>query len=49
MTSPLLFNVFMNGMVHEVNAKVLGNGLKLMRSNGVRFGMNSCYLQMTQH
>ena len=42
MVSPRLFNVYklyMNGVVREVNVRVLGKGLEL-RANGGRFEIN---------
>ena len=38
--SPWLFNVYMDGVVREVNARVLGNGLELQSVNGGRFEIN---------
>ena len=38
--SPWLFNVYMDGVVREVNARVLGIGLKLLSVNGGRFEIN---------
>ena len=38
--SPWLFNVYMDGMVREVNVRVLGKGLELLNANGVRFEIN---------
>ena len=35
--SPWLFNVYMDGVVREVNVTVLGKGLELLRANGGRF------------
>ena len=35
--SPWLFNGYMDGVVREVNATVLGQGLKLLSVNGGRF------------
>ena len=35
--SPWLFNVYMDGVVREVNVKGLGKGLELLRANGGRF------------
>ena len=35
--SPWLFNVYMDGVVREVNVRVLGKGLKLLSVNGGRF------------
>ena len=34
---PWLFNVYMDGVVREVNVRVLGKGLKLLSVNGGRF------------
>ena len=38
--SPLLFNVFMYGVVRVVNVRVLGKGLELVSANGGRFEIN---------
>ena len=38
--SPWLFNVYMDGVVREVNVRVLGKGLKLLSANGGRFEIN---------
>ena len=35
--SPWLFNVYMDGVVREVNVRVLGKGLELLSANGARF------------
>ena len=35
-----LFNVYMDGVVREVNVRVLGKGLKLLTSNGGKFEIN---------
>ena len=35
--SPLLFNVYMDGVVREANISVLGKGLELLSANGDRF------------
>ena len=40
MMSPWLFNVYMDGVVREVNVRVLGKGLELVSSNGGRFEIN---------
>ena len=45
--SPWLFNVNMDGVVREVNVRVLGKGLELLNANGGRFEINQ--LQMIQH
>ena len=47
--STWLFNVYMDGVVREVNVRVLEKGLELPSANGGRFEINSCYLQTTQH
>ena len=38
--SPWLFNVYMDGVVREVNIKVLGKWLELLSANGGRFVIN---------
>ena len=38
--SPWLFNVYMNGLVREVNVRVLGKGLELQGANGRWFEIN---------
>ena len=38
--SPWLFNVYMDGLVQEVNVRVLGKGLELLSANGGRFEVN---------
>ena len=38
--SPWLFNVYMDGVVREVNIKVLGKGLELLSANSGRFEIN---------
>ena len=38
--SPWLFNVYMNGVVREVNVRVLGKGLDSLSANGGRFEIN---------
>ena len=40
MMSPWLFNVYMDGVVREVNVMVLGKGLELLSANGGRFEIN---------
>ena len=35
--SPWLFNVYMDGVVLEVNVRVLGKGLELLSANGGKF------------
>ena len=38
--SPWLFNVYMDGVVREVNVWVLGKRLALLSANGGRFEIN---------
>ena len=38
--SPWLFNVYMEGVVREVNVRVLGKRLELLIANGRRFEIN---------
>ena len=38
--SPWLFNAYMEGVVREVNVRVLGKGLELLSANGGRFEIN---------
>ena len=38
--SPWLFNVYMDGVVREVNVRVLWKGLELLSANGGRFEIN---------
>ena len=38
--SPWLFNVYMDGVVREVNARVLVKGLEQLSANGGRFEIN---------
>ena len=40
MMSSWLFNVYMDGVVREVNVRVLGKGLELLSANGGRFEIN---------
>ena len=40
MISPWLFNVYMDGVVREVNVMVLGKGLELLNANGSSFEIN---------
>ena len=35
--SPLLYNVYMNGVVREVHVRVLAKGLELLSADGGRF------------
>ena len=39
--SPWLFNAYMDGVVQEVNVRVLGKGLELLSGNGGRFEINN--------
>ena len=38
--SPWLFNVYMNGVVREVNVRIFGKGLELLSANGGSFEIN---------
>ena len=38
--SQWLFNVYIDGVVQEVNVRVLGKGLELLSANGGRFEIN---------
>ena len=38
--SPWLFNVYMDGVVREMNVRVLGKGLELLSAIGGRFEIN---------
>ena len=38
--SSWLFKVYLDGVAQEVNARVLGKGLKLLSANGGRFEIN---------
>ena len=38
--SSWLFNVYMEGVVREVNVRVLGKGLELLSATGGRFEIN---------
>ena len=38
--SQWLFNVYMDGVVREMNVRVLGKGLELLSANGGRFEIN---------
>ena len=35
-----MFNVYMDGVVRDVNVRVLGKGLELLSANGGRFEIN---------
>ena len=39
-------NEYMDGVVREMNVRVLGKGLELLSANGGRFEISSCYLQL---
>ena len=45
--SPWLFNVYMDGVVREVNVRVLGKGLKLLSANAGRFEI-AAHLRLTR-
>ena len=47
--SPWLFNIYMDGMVREVNVMVLGKGLELLSENGGRFEINQLLFAEIQH
>ena len=38
--SPWFFNVYMDGVVREVNVRVLGKGLELLSADGGKFEIN---------
>ena len=38
--SPWLFNVYMHGVVREVNIRLLGKGMEFLSANGGRFEIN---------
>ncbi len=38
--SPWLFNVYMDGVVREVNARMLGRGLSLVNSDGREWNLS---------
>ena len=40
MICPWMFNVYVGGVLREVNAGVLGKRLELLRANGSRFEIN---------
>ena len=40
----VLFNLYMDGVVREVNDRVLGKGLELLSANGGRFEINQLFL-----
>ena len=42
--SPWLFNVYMDGVVREVNIRELGKGMELLSANGGRFEINQLLL-----
>ena len=43
MMSPWLFNVYMDGVIREVNVMVLGKGLELLSANGGRFEIKQLF------
>ena len=47
--SPWLFNVYMDGVVQEVNVSVLGKRLELLSANSVRFEINLLLFADEQH
>ncbi len=38
--SPWLFNMYMDGVVREVNARVQGDGLVMLGEDGVKWKLN---------
>ena len=46
--SPWLFDVYMDGVVREVNVRVLGRGLQLLSANGGRFEINQLLFAETR-
>ena len=40
MANEIMFNVYMDGVVREVNVRMLGKGLELLSANGGRFEVN---------
>ena len=47
--SSWLFNVYMEVVVREVNARVLGKGMELLSVNDGRFELNQLLLLMILH
>ncbi len=47
--SPWLFNVYMYGVVREVNAIMLGRGVRLVNANGRKWNLNQMVVQMIRH
>ena len=45
-TSPRLFNLYIDGVVREVNARVLGRGLKLIDGNDNEWELNQLLFGM---
>ena len=41
---PRLFSVYIDGVVREVNVRVLGKGLELLSANGARCEINQLFL-----
>ena len=46
---PWLFTVSMNGVVREVNVRVIGKGLELLSANGTRFEINQLLFAGDKH
>ena len=40
MANEIMFNVYMDGVVREVNVRMFGKGLELLSANGGRFEVN---------
>ena len=40
MMSQLLFNVYLDGVIRDVNVRMLGKGLELLSADGGRFEIN---------
>ena len=47
--SPWLFNVYMDGVVREVNAMVIMKGMELLSANIGRFEINQLLFADEQH
>ena len=46
--SPWMFNVYKDGVVRNVNVRVLGKWLELLSTNGGKFQINQLLLQLEQ-
>ena len=46
---PWLFNAYMEGVVREADAMVLGKVLELLSGNGARFKINELLFAMIRH